>query len=224
MLNTIPLSALLEELPRLPALVVGPGATSHTGIADDIGRIVATQFDVSVNSDVDSTYFEVLDTMSGNSVQRIADAKEVVRENLCNPVRSPAISSLVTVRWSAVVSLSPDSNLEDVLRLKYDNSASSWSITIVDNAEVSPAQRTVPIYKLLGNPRDLRAEYGPVLDSSSLLLRKQFWPQILFTFPDYVRQAPVLVLGTESNRDLLREFLASLFSRPGPHPRSFYFS
>lgn len=218
--STIPLSALLEELPRLPALVVGPGATSHAGIADDIGKIVATRLDIPMSSDRDYTYLEVLDSMGGNNVQQIADAKEVIRECLCNPVHSPAISSLVTVRWSAIVSLSPDTNLEDALRLKYDTSASSWSITIIDSAEVSPPQRTVPIYKLLGNPRDLRNEYGPVLDSSSLLLRKQVWPQLLHTLPDYVREAPVLILGSESNRDLLREFLAALFSRPGPHPKS----
>ena len=223
MSTAISLSALLKELARLPALVIGPGATSHAGIADDIGKTIADRFGLKSYDDSCPNYMKIIDGIATSEARQLSEVKEFTRKCLCDAVPSPAIPSLASVRWSAIASLAPDSTLEDALRLKYDSSASSWSITIIDSAEISPFQRTVPIYKLLGNPRDLRTDQGPVLDSSSLLMRKPSWARILDTFSDHVREAPVLVLGNDSNRDLLGEFFAALFSLRAPHPKKFLF-
>ena len=221
--DTLPLSSLLEELPRLPALVVGPGATSHAGIAEDIGRKVANAVGVSLPENRDLNYMSVLDASETQSVATRNKARDIAHRCLRNAEPSPAIRSLVSVRWSAIASLAPDTCLEDALRNKYDASPSSWDVTVVDSAEVVPMRRSVPIYKLLGDPRDQRENYGPVLDSSSLLMRKQTWARTLATFADNVREAPVLILGTESNQLLLREFFAALFSLPAPHPKTFLY-
>ena len=221
--DAIPLAAILEELRRLPALVVGPGATSHAGIHDDIAKNIADFLDINVDDASILHYMTLLDEIGTNETDLLAKAREIARDKLCNATSNPAIRSLIAVRWSAIASLAPDTCLEDALREKYDSIASSWSVTIVDSAEVAPSRRTVPIYKLLGNPRDRRSDYGPVLDSSSYLMRKQSWSRILATFPDCVRDAPVLVLGMQSGRPLLREFLASLFSLHAPHPKKFLF-
>ena len=223
MSDAISLTAILEELRRLPALVVGPGATSHAGIHDDIAKNIVDSLGINVDDTSILHYMTLLDEIGMSNTNLFPKAKEFARARLCNATPNPAIRSLVSVRWSAIVSLAPDTCLEDALREKYDSIASSWSVTIVDSAEIAPSRRTVPIYKLLGNPRDQRSDYGPVLDSSSYLMRKQSWSRILATFSDCVRDAPVLVLGMQSDRALLREFLASLFSLHAPHPKKFLF-
>ena len=221
--DAISLTTILAELRRLPALVVGPGATSHAGIHDDIARNIVNFLDLNVDDTSILHYMTLLDEIGMNEADLLSKAKEFARDRLCNATPSPAIRSLISVRWSAIASLAPDTCLEDALREKYDSIASSWSVTIVDSAEVAPSRRTVPIYKLLGNPRDQRSDYGPVLDSSSYLMRKQNWSRILATFSDCVRDAPVLVFGMQSDRSLLREFFASLFSLHAPHPKKFLF-
>ena len=221
--DTIPLASLLEELSRLPALVVGPGVTSHSGVGEDVAREIANALSIRLPEDCNWDYMRLLDTIETKDASTRDNAWRIARTSLCNVARSPAIRCLATVRWSAIASLAPDTCLEDALREKYDASASSWSVTIVDSSEVAPPRRSVPIYKLLGNPRDLRPNYGPVLDSSSLLMRKQRWSRTLETFSDHVREAPVLIVGNESNQLLLREFFAALFSLPPPHPKTFLF-
>lgn len=221
MSKPIALETALKELRRFPALVVGPGVTSHSGIGEQIATQIANSPGISFSENRPQNYLELLDLLTTGESNTLAQARDVARRGLCNAPRSPLVRNLVSVRWSAIVSLAPDSCFEDALREKYDAMVSSWHVTLVDSDSVVPSRRSLPIYKLLGNPRDLREEYGPVLDSSSLLLRKQNWSRVLTTFPDHSREAPVLILGNESNKLFLREFFAALFSLPSPHPKTF---
>jgi len=122
-----------------------------------------------------------------------------------------------------VVSLTPDLLFEDALRTRLETSASSWTVTIIDHPSVIPTGQTIPVYKLLGNARDTRKESMLALGESDLLLRRQQWRILLRTLADYLRDAPLLFVGTDTVIPSVRDFLSELFTLAPPYPSRLVF-
>ena len=84
-----------------------------------------------------------------------------------------------------------------------------------------PTGQTIPVYKLLGNARDTRKESTLALGESDLLLRRQQWRAMLRTLADYLRDAPLLFVGTDTIIPMVRA-LSEMFALAPPYPSRLY--
>ena len=55
------------------------------------------------------------------------------------------------------------------------------------------------------------------------MLRKQMWPMLLKTSPDFLKNSPLLFVGTETVVDLAKSVISALISMPQPNVSSFLF-
>ncbi|OOG26423.1 hypothetical protein B1C78_04985 [Thioalkalivibrio denitrificans] len=222
MKEIVSLQQLLSELRRFPALVVGPGVTSNSGISNDIVDAILREFADEFEKDASvSNYLDLVDSVADPESSEIPHIDECIRKHVLSIPGAPQIRQLLRVDWSTIVSLTPDVCLEDALRERLEGTATSRTLTLVDCARVLPQFRTTPIYRLLGNPRSKNAESGLVTRQSDLLIRQQSWPDMLRSFADFTKEAPVLIVGNEVNQDLVERFFAALVSLPSPRPRIF---
>lgn len=133
-------------------------------------------------------------------------------------MKPPAdLGHLVKVSWSACISASEDLLFEHALRNYLDGLPTSRTATIVDHPSIEPPDRTIPIYKLLGNASVSDKDKGVVLSKSELLFRKQFWADMIRTLPDHMREAPLFILGASNSHDIVRDVLGLLLGLR--HPR-----
>jgi intracellular sulfur oxidation DsrE/DsrF family protein len=218
-LNVISLQELIDFLPRKPGIVFGPDVTSVAGAVRNVytaafADIAAAQDKVEIS---DVAYRSALDLLAEDSPEQVNRILSRIRDGIMKLPPPLDLSHLVKAGWSSCISLTEDLLFESALRNYLDGRPTSLSATIIDSNQVLPPERTIPIYKLLGNVNSRDEEAALALSESDMLLRQQTWPQILRTFPDYLRDSPLLFIGTSSIIPMVRLLLSTLLGMSRPN-------
>ncbi|MDP1980241.1 hypothetical protein [Undibacterium sp.] len=225
-LPLISLSDAIEALSRKPGIVVGPGVTTLPGT---LTRIFVEAFkpyqdQISFEQPISGlTYRAALDTLTQLLPDQVPTIQRSIRDELQKLSGSLDLPYLAKAGWSACISLTEDVLFEAALRNYLDSKPSSLSATIIDNPAIMPHERTIPIYKMLGNINALESDSSLAITESDMLVRFQMWSQILRTFPDYLKEAPLLIIGTEAITPFVRNLLGTLLGLPRPSVSKFLF-
>ena len=225
-LPEISLQEAIDSLSRRPGLVIGPGATSLPGI---LSKIFLDAFRPYGQSEIfkeivnDSNYRAALDVLAENVPEDFISVKRTIRDGLLKLTASLDLPHLAKAGWSACISLSEDVLFESALSNFLDGKPSSVASTIIDHIAVNPPERTIPIYKLLGNINSVDDDRMLAITESDLLLRQQDWAELLRSFPDYLREAPLFFIGTEAVIPLVRALMSTLLAMPRPGVSRFLF-
>ena len=196
-----------EEVSRILAgrvgLVVGPGVTLGADSTGELIESLSQQFGVEPQVSVRKTVEESQAAgYPSVTIKRIVD--EFVGKRAA-PIQSQNLSE---VRWSAILSLSLDSNLEDQLRVVSERDPAWPDISMVTNYRIATPPRTMPVFKLSGTLTD-----GTwASNTTAFEIRKAQWDIPIRSFCDYVKGAPIVVAGVEECEsdfyDLLARFVA----------------
>jgi len=209
----------LASLSLRPGLLLGPGVTRAPGeLAAQFHEVFARLglHDFAGPNATDVDYPEAVDAAAESRPEK----QEVLRSALIDKLRAlkPCleIPHLIRAGWSAYVSLTEDLLFEEAIRIHADSQPSSKAVTIVDHPAVVPPARSFPIYKLFGNLNNIEDDRFVCLSDSEVLVRKQSWAGIMSTLANYLRDAPLLVLGFESATQRLRDVLSLFAAQSSP--------
>jgi hypothetical protein len=220
----VSLEETLGSLQRRPALLIGPDATRAKGelaaalvVAMKIGGIQMEPAGI-----LDADYRSRIDAIGSAYGQKAATVEEEFRSGIRTMKPSLDISHLAKAGWSACISLSEDVLFETALRNYLDSIAGTRTLTVIDQIGMEPPPRTIPVYKLLGNVLSNEDDNRLVLSEAELLLRQQQWAAMLRSFPDFVMEAPLFVIGVTGCISLTRQVLGTLAAMPKPRPTKLY--
>jgi hypothetical protein len=214
----ISLQDTIEALPKQPGIVVGPDVTCVSGSIKDIFNRAFASINAQNRVEItDTTYRTSLDQLAEEMPAEVSNITSQIKEGILKLTAPLDLNHLVKAGWSACISLTEDLLFESALRNYLDSRPTSLSATIIDSPQVLPPERTIPIYKLLGNVNSKDEEASLAISESGMLLRQQTWPHLLRTFPDYLRDAPLLFIGTSSAIPMVRLLLSTLLGMPKPN-------
>jgi len=209
----------LSNLALRPGLLFGPDvtrapgelATAFHGVFERLGFSGLLRSDAS---DVD--YPAAVDA----ALEVSPEKRELLMQSLVEKLRtlqpSLEVAHLVLAGWSAYVSMTEDLLLEEALRNYTDGIPSSKSVTIIDHASIEPPLRSYPVYKLWGNFNNSDEDRTVCLSDAELLFRKQSWPRMLNSLANYLRDAPLVVVGFASAVQRLRDVLSLFAAQNSP--------
>jgi hypothetical protein len=217
---TLSLDEAISSLSRRPGIVIGPRATrAPDALGQVIRQVLKEQGLESLwnNEDGEDQYRALLDQLNESSPEKAARVQEALREDIrrLRPVLDLPI--LARAGWSACISLTEDLLFEAELRTYLDSIPSSKAMCTIDHPTVVPPDRTVPIYKLLGNLNNSAPEHTLALSESSFLARQQLWRSLLQTCPDFLHDAPILFVGGVGALPLVRTVVSTLLGMPRPN-------
>jgi hypothetical protein len=217
--EVVSLQDAIGSLRRRPGLVIGPAVTRTPEAMAQVLAYAFKKAGDTLPADVpiaEQTYRSAIDALRHLMPEKAELVTHEIREGLRVLKPSTDLPRLARAGWSACISLTEDLLFEAALSNHQDSIPSSRSVTTIDHSTVVPSDRTVPIYKLLGNLNDRRPDHTLAISESELLLRQQHWNALLRTFPDYLQDAPLFLLGTESAIPLVRAMLSVLVSMSRP--------
>lgn len=209
----------LSSLTLRPGLLFGPDVTRAPGelalqFYDTFTRLGFSDLMNSDASDVD--YPEAVDA----AFERAPEKQDLLAHTLIEKLRglkpSLEVSRLVLAGWSAYVSMTEDLLLEEALRNHTDSIPSSKSVTIIDHPSVEPPIRSYPVYKLLGNLNNSDPDRTVCISDAEMLVRKQSWSRMISSLANYLRDAPLIVLGFASTVQRLRDILSLFAAQNSP--------
>lgn len=222
-MTTVSVSMAVEQMSRIPVLVLGPAATSYSGAIDDVRQALLKRFSGLALPGSTRTYLELTDIVETLHSARTSDFRSAIVEEIDKLPPSPEVPVLAAVNWTAVVSLTPDTHFERALQDRLDRDPLSRTVTVVGRPNSAIPPRTIPAYRLLGLPHATREEEHLACSSADLLFKQAQWSSLLATLPDYLRQGALIFLGTAEIPEHCSQFLASLYSGPRPHPETLIF-
>lgn len=222
--KSVSIEEALVSLHRRPALVLGPDATRAPG---ELGRTLKNairfcKIEPTLLPLQDSDCRAQLDKLKIEYPTQIKLLEAEFQEGIRRIHPSLDINHLAKAGWSACVSLTEDMLFENALRTHLDSVPGTRTLTIIDRVGIEPPQRTIAVYKLLGNVQVHDFESRLALSEADLLVRQQDWRLILQSFPDFVREAPVFLVGVSSCVSLTRQVLSALLTMPKPRPTKLY--
>lgn len=148
----IELGDLQRYIQRGPALVVGPGmSTSSSRDVELLNRLRAkyAKFD---GSDAIHNPMDYADALVANAIATEVEVRtfiETFYQDL--NARNPAISVMIKVNWTAVISLCADDHIRTELGEFIYKKPTKWTVSTVAAATDALSQTTVPYYALLGD-------------------------------------------------------------------------
>lgn len=218
-MKTISLEDALSSLTRLPGVIIGPDVTCAPGT---ISGVLSGSVRVIAPGEIDlleqgQHFRPAIDALAAKLQDRLPRLIDEIRERIRELKPSLDLPYLAKAGWSACISLTDDVLFESALRNYFDSIPSSLSATIIDGPSLMPPERTVPVYKLLGNLNNRDPACTLAMSESELLVRQQIWPRMLRTFPDYLREGPLFVLGTASVAPLVRSVLGAFLGMGRPN-------
>ncbi|CAI8855366.1 MULTISPECIES: hypothetical protein [Burkholderia] len=218
-MKIISLETALASLTRLPGIVIGPDVTCAPGT---IANVLSGSVRIVAPDELDSLeqgqhFRPAIDALATKLQDRLPRLTDEICERLRELKPSLDLPYLAKAGWSACISLTDDVLFESALRNHFDSIPTSLSATIIDGPSLVPPERTVPIYKLLGNLNNRDPAHTLAMSESALLVRQQTWPRMLRTFPDYLREGPLFLLGTASVAPLVKIVLGTLLGMGRPN-------
>ncbi len=222
----ISLQDFIDSLTRRPGIVVGPNAISSPGDLSKLFKNAAGNIlsgDQSLVSLSCEDHRAFLDSLRARHPELAEKYEHYIQEGLRKLFPSLDLPYLAKAGWSVCISLTQDLLFEAEINNHLDSIPSSRTVTIVDHPSIRPPIRTTPIYKLLGNLDNSEDGHSLVMAESDLMLRKQMWPVLLKTSTDYLKDSPLIFLGTETVIDLAKSVVSTLIAMPHPNVSSFVF-
>lgn len=218
-MKTISLEAALVSLTRRPGVLIGPDVTCAPGTISSVlsgsVRVIAPE---QLNMLEQGQHFRpAIDALATQLQDRLPRLTDEIQARIRDLKASLDLPYLAKAGWSACISLTDDVLFESALRNYFDTIPSSLSATIIDGPSLMPPERTIPIYKLLGNLNNRDPACTLAMSESELLVRQQMWPRMLRTFPDYLREGPLFVLGAASVAPLVRSILGTFLGLGRPN-------
>ena len=186
-----------------PALLLGSDQTLGAASAAESNSVLGSHFD----HDPQTTVWETAELLLATGAQSAA-IREVLRDYFASQSTPPDLVALTSIRWSCVLSLSPDYLFEPRFDKWLAKNITRGAIATIDDASDIAPPRTVPIYKLLGTIQNDRFP----ITRNELLLRKARWSAFLSQAADRIRAGAMLAVGTSSQMDLLLELLATMLA------------
>ncbi len=135
------------------------------------------------------------------------------------------IAKLAQSSWSAVVSLTLDSHIEDGLRTHLASKPTQRKVIAISAATVldRPAL-LLPVFKLLGSCLDTSEQARVALSRSEYRLRQPEWRRLLVELPSYLREGGLVLLGTSGALSEVQDFLSVIYAGQPPYPNYLVFA
>lgn len=194
-------------------LIAGPELTLGPGVYTELSRRLAREHGVAACGHFLETAEACLE--AGATEEGI---RASIRDHLDGHRPTPTLDLLARVRWSAVLSASLDTHLENRLQRAADRRVvSGRPITILDaTSQVAlPPSRTVPVYKLLGVGAKDEFAFTSV---RYRLQRTGWWRTAARGFADRIKGTAVLCVGMADCTWVLEDLLAELVGQPTTAP------
>ncbi len=220
--DLISIEDALASLMRRPVLVIGPGATTPPTMNHELCQQIRG-ICPGLPDDSNDSFFRLCDAVKTTESPKLPVVRQAICDRMLTLPQTPATRQLASGHWSAIVSLTSDLTFENEFKSRLDRQPSSWDLVIIDHSSVVPPPQTIPVYKLLGNPRDRRPGHELSISTSEYLTRKQQWGHLLSTLPECARNAPLLFIGTETSLEHARDLLGAIYGTPPPHPQRLLF-
>lgn len=218
--------SLNDLLHTRPALIIGDRATSteHDRAALLMAAMAdAERFGMSLSAEIRSDGDIFFDAMRAwNSLEAEKIERRYV-DGILSLSPSLDIKHLANVQWSAIISLARNTALEQALQTKLDSAPTTKALTIVSHPSVILPLRTLPIFRLLGDPGINSQARKLSLSASDYILKKQMWQDLLSQFSDAAKNGAVIVLGFRQQDRNLQDCIGALISLKGPIPKRFVF-
>jgi hypothetical protein len=197
-------SALLK---RRPGLIIGPAQTLSPGAMAAFANSVSPK-------------------ATGLPLASLPpDAATKLKAFLPNAIgKSPTggmTQVLAKVRWSAVLSLSPDAAFEEAFTGELAKVQTKGLVpAVLEPPTVTSPPLSIPVIKLLGSSaRDTFA-----LSRAEQTRMKSSWAQLVRMFVDSLKGAPVVCIGLEDNVSELHELIALMLGLQQGPPSTWIFS
>jgi len=222
-MKTLSLDECLRLTYQHPGLVVGTSATCHTAAASELSRQIASAIAPIEIPPQYANFRDTVDFLKRDHLNAVPAVENLIRDYFTRIHASPNVEHLAAGRWSVVVSLTNDLHFEDALHNRLDRVPSSQTATIVSHPTIVPPQNTLPIFKLLGNVKDVRQEHALAFGTADLHRRKSYWRKLVPAVADYLREAPLFFAGLETQLDVVKDLLAEILAAGAPYPSRFVF-
>ena len=222
-MDLIHLDNLCDSLQARPGVVVGDGITTIPGQFRDILEKVLLEIGEHVEHSGGKTLGELADAAKILSENHYDSVKNIVVDELKNGTSPHELRHITQISWSLCISFTMDLRFETELKTYLDSLPLSSGATIVSDDAITLPARTLPVYKLYGNYNHADQNSTIAIADSDILIRQQIWSRMLKTCSDYLRQAPLIFLGTDNNQHEIQEILTSLLSIGPPAPSRLIF-
>lgn len=135
------------------------------------------------------------------------------------------LGRLAQAPWSAVVSLSLDSNFESALREHLATKPTQRRVVAVSSATTldRPAL-LLPVFKLLGSCVGSSEQDRMAFSRSEYRLRVPDWRRLLLELPSFLRDGGLVFLGTSSALTEVQDLLSAIYSGQPPFPNYLIFT
>ena len=218
-IEVLTLNDALDSLGRRPGIAIGPAVTCPPGTQSDImSYAVKKVFDSMASSlNIPSDLRAAIDFLAQAYPDKVQAVEREIKEGIRLIKPSLDLPYLAKAGWSACISLTDDVLFESALRNYADSLPTSRSITVISDPSVLPPERTIPVYKLMGDLNNSGDTHALALSESALLVRQQTWSRQLRTCPDYLKGAALLFVGTSNVIPMVRVVLSTLLAMPHPN-------
>lgn len=209
-MDAIDLSAFESLLRGSPGLLIGPSQTVSPQHCTDIETFLKEKY-----SSDGATLRSIVDSIIATS----ANTEEQIRKEVaafCNTAHpAPQLAQFAKVRWSAILSASPDIFLEKAMQIEEEKRPGRRSVYIGYDLSMPLPSRDIPVFKMLGT----HVRHDFCLSTASYYQRRNQWRLVIPTFTERVAGNPVLCLGMGSLTDsvlldIISEFVAGRSSAP----------
>lgn len=216
------LSEIMDQLGTSPALLIGPSITTREEIllllrrkfacgyvpGEEIGRFCVTPLLEKYKDESDDTDASILDSL---------------RNCLEGADPSSATIHLAKGRWSAVVSLTPDRLFDEALRANRERFPTTREVRLLDDPDAQYPSRSLPIFRLLGNPYSPAEKTRIPLTIADFEIRQMKWSVLLRSLSDYVKNNAIVALGLHGFEGLFEKFIIASISTGPYFPRKYVF-
>ena len=209
------LGELREHARGRLGLLIGPASTTSINTFwSDLTQMLVRQFGVGVQSTFHQTAESAVERGSD-----IALVRKAVTEFANAQIGSPILTTFAKLRWTAVISGSPEDQFEAKLVQASQTRPARRKVAVLSDLREAVPSNSTPVYKLLGS-----AQHNNVVTVTADFHRRMTGLGIVVRdFLDQVKASPVICTGFDGANWLLDPILAQLYSDPSRHPGALFF-
>ncbi|MAX85795.1 MULTISPECIES: ATP-binding protein [Thalassolituus] len=195
------------------SLVLGSGACAADIRLDAINKSLQEKF--SPDSKPQENLFKTVSLLIDLGVQKSTIKSEIDRI-IHNSPKSELVTKISQKPWKSVISLTLDVRVLDAINEEINRSSSTRTITTISGVTSKAPANSTPYYALYGDLRDTRPGNELCLTEAEYLKKRREWRKLLATFPDYNKASPMVFMGTNGDRDFVKDLLNELlYFSPG---------
>jgi hypothetical protein len=196
-----------------PGLIIGIDQIVYPGKTSELQQSIRNAIGSSA-----LTLHNVIDDSSEPNAAALA--LEALKQDVSQWSRNSSLTSLSKVRWSSVLSLSPDLSFEDLLQSEADKRLTRKTICIGYDLQEIPAPHSLSVFKMCGSVA--RGDFA--LDSVAYTTRRVLWRFAVQRFSEAVKGNPVICLGVAGQSSVLLDLLSEFLPRRSGSPTVLVFA